>query len=69
MYVIARRPAADVAPTGDSLRSQSILFKMSEILGNTAQLCLRTSADLFRQFRSLKSSKYIQYSFTFQTLT
>ena len=32
MYVIARRPAADVAPSGDSLRSQSVLFKMSEIL-------------------------------------
>ena len=28
MYVIARRPAADAAP----LRSQSVLFKMSEIL-------------------------------------
>mgnify|MGYP006946816200 CR=1 FL=1 len=24
MYVIARRPAADVAPSGDSLRSQSV---------------------------------------------
>ena len=32
MYVIARRPAADAAPSGDSLRSQSVLFKMSEIL-------------------------------------
>ena len=32
MYVIARRPAADAAPSEDSLRSQSVLFKMSEIL-------------------------------------
>jgi len=38
-------------------------------LGSTAQLRLRASADLFRQFRGLKNSKYIQYSFAFQTLT
>ncbi len=36
--------------------------------GNTAQVRLRASANLFRQFCGLKSSKYIQYSFTFQTL-
>ena len=37
--------------------------------GNTAQLRLCASPDLFRQFCGLKSLKYIQYSCTFQTLT
>jgi len=32
-------------------------------------LRLRASTDLFRQFCGLKSEKYIQYFFTFQTLT
>jgi len=39
------------------------------VLGNTAQLRLRASADLFRQSCGLKRSKYTKYSFTFQTLT
>ena len=39
------------------------------VLGNTAQLRLRASADFFRQSCGLKRSKYTKYSFTFQTLT
>ena len=38
------------------------------ILGSTAQLRPRASADLFRQFCGLKNLKYIQYSCVFQTL-
>ena len=37
-------------------------------LGNTAQLRLRISADLLRQFCSSKNGKYIQYSRVFGPL-
>ena len=60
-----------VQPAQDNiarLRFLASLF-LSCIKGNTAQLRLRASADLFRQFCGLKSEKYTQYSFTFQTLT
>ena len=39
-----------------------------EILGNTAQLRQRISADLLHHFCSFKNGKYIQYSPVFETL-
>ena len=41
---------------------------LRRVYGSTAQLRLRASTDLFRQFCGLKRLKYIQYSCTFQTL-
>ena len=35
-----------------------VLGFVAYIYGNTARLCLRASADLFRQFCGLKSLKY-----------
>jgi hypothetical protein len=52
--------------------SSAPLFSVAETgekdKGNTAQLRLRASTDLFRQFCGLESLKYIQYSCAFQTL-
>ena len=60
-----------VQPAQDNIANLRFLGISLPLLykGNTAQLRLRASADLFRQFCGLKSEKYIQYSFTFQTLT
>ena len=46
MYVIARRPAADAAPSGDSLRSQSVLPPWLPLWGSCHEVTERVNIAL-----------------------